>query len=655
MPQTSTIKRLFIANRGEIAKRIGLTCRHLGIDTVAFKHSGKVPLFLQETIDEFIFEAEESTSTYLNHNKVISAALKGGCDAIHPGFGFLSENAEFARQVEEAGLIWIGPSPKTISSMASKAEARTIAESSQVPCVPGIKDLSDSPEDIKTIINFGEEFGYPLLIKAALGGGGKGMRVVEGENEVKEAVKRAASEALSSFGDSNLIVERYLRDARHIEIQILGDKHGRAIALGDRDCSVQRRHQKILEEAPAPYLKSTTRKALEKAALQLADQVKYESAGTVEFLLDWSDPNGPQNFYFLEMNTRLQVEHTVTEQIFGTDLVQWQIWIAEGRPLPTEGFKQVAGHSIEARIYAEDPEQGFLPSPGFAAGFITDSSRPLRWEKGLDEVDNISLSFDPMIAKAISTGGNRKDAILQLAKGLESTVLAGVTTNLEYLGVILSHEGFRADCPKTNYIDTYNDLLLEKLKAQRAERENLANILLSHQDTSPGANTSVSPEFITQSAFRKAQVKYEIETLNYSSFSYRNDNRISTTTGTNSFDDGSAWATYKWIRHQNNKNYINGIKIKESYFEQITPKDTIGSVGNIDHDQEGIKAPVPGKVVSIKYNKSDNIKKNQVVMILESMKMEFEVKATKAGIIEEVLVDVGDQVDADDPLITWKN
>ena len=345
------MKKLFIANRGEIAARIAQSAKKMGIQTATITSKHKTPKFLEGLIDSWIKVDDDSSQTYLNEDLMINLAKESGSCAIHPGFGFLSEKASFAKKVEESGLIWVGPSNKSIEEMASKAEAREIAAAAGVPLVPGLENISSNDE----IIELGESAGYPLLITAALGGGGKGMRVVESTEEILTSIDRARSEALNSFGDDKIIVEKYITNPRHVEVQVLADKHGNVAILGDRDCSVQRRHQKIVEEAPATHIHQKLEK-MHLAAKQLSEKVSYVSAGTVEFLLDASvDDSVEQKFYFLEMNTRLQVEHPVTEMIFGLDLVAWQLRIAEGEKLSSEVLNaKPQGHSIEVRLYAEN-------------------------------------------------------------------------------------------------------------------------------------------------------------------------------------------------------------------------------------------------------------------------------------------------------------
>ena len=426
--QIQSIKRIFIANRGEIARRIAQTAKKLGIETVALTDKSVPPAYLADVVTKFVHVKEETTQVYLNPDLMIQYAKTSGADAIHPGFGFLSENAGFAEAVVKAGITWVGPRPGAIDAMASKATARNHAEKAKVPCLPGLNGLDLSHGESKALQEleqFASKAGFPLLIKAAYGGGGKGMRIVNKKEELAENARRAAAEAISSFGNGSLIVEKYLPAPRHVEVQVMADKHGNVCIFGDRDCSLQRRHQKILEEAPAPNIPADVRAAMHSAAQGLAGAVGYDNAGTVEFLLDETNRDHV-SFYFLEMNTRLQVEHTVTEEVFNVDLVEWQIRVARGEELPLE-FKTLKprGHSIEVRIYAEDPGTNFFPAPGPVRAFVPSFGRGVRWEIGMDTVDEISTRFDPMISKLVCTAGDRPQAMELVAQTLERTLFAG--------------------------------------------------------------------------------------------------------------------------------------------------------------------------------------------------------------------------------------
>ena len=430
--------KLLIANRGEIACRIIKTAHEMGISCVAVYTE-------PDTNSPFVRMADEAiklNDSYLNGKEIIKAAIDTGAEAIHPGYGFLSENAKFSRDVLKAGLIWVGPSSKVITSMGDKLKAKEIAEKAGVPTLP----MTTNP-------NKANEIGYPILIKAAAGGGGKGMRIVEDKKELKEAILGAKREAKTGFGDDRVFIERYVARSRHIEIQILGDKHGNVVHLGERECSIQRRHQKIIEESPSPRVNSKMRNAMGDAALKLARKLKYESAGTVEFLVD--DKTG--EFWFLEVNTRLQVEHPVTEEVTGKDLVYEQLRIARGEEL---GYSQDditwKGSSIEARLYAEDPSNDFLPATGTLIAYENDTNIDARWDTGIEQGSVVGTDFDPMLAKVITKGKTRTDAANKLALALESMHIGGVTTNRDFLVASLRTKDFLDGKTTSDFIEKAN-------------------------------------------------------------------------------------------------------------------------------------------------------------------------------------------------------
>ena len=426
---------ILIANRGEIACRIMQTAQNMGIKCIA--------VYVDADADApFVKMADESvllSSSYMDSDAILSAAKQTGAEAIHPGYGFLSENAAFARKVKNNNLIWIGPSAHVIKVMGDKLKAKELAEKSGVPTLPMAADLKDA-----------KDLGYPLLIKAAAGGGGKGMRIVTSPKNLKESVISAQREALSGFGDDRIFIERYVKKSRHIEIQILGDEHGNIVHLGERECSIQRRHQKIIEESPSPKVDPFLREQMGEAALKLAKKIKYCSAGTVEFLMD--DNTG--EFWFLEVNTRLQVEHPVTEEVTGIDLVYEQIKIARGEELEfTQDDISWHGHSIEARLYAEDPGNNFLPEVGTLIAYDTEMAGDIRWDSGVEQGYKVGTDFDPMLSKVIAWAPNRIDAINKLARGLEKAHFGGVKTNRDFLISCLRNESFINGNTTTDFIE----------------------------------------------------------------------------------------------------------------------------------------------------------------------------------------------------------
>ncbi len=439
--------KILIANRGEIAIRIIRACRELGIKTVAVYSSADVNAQHVQLADEAILLGDAAPKeSYLNVDKLIRAALDSKADAIHPGYGFLSENASFAGTVESAGLTFIGPSADSIRAMGDKAESKILMKQSGVPTVPGFEGLTWD-EDFKKAA---KEIGYPVLIKASAGGGGKGMRVVNAESELSEAIESARREALNSFGDENLLIEKYLADAHHVEFQVFGDKHGNLVHLFERECSVQRRHQKIIEETPSPLLTPEIRAKMGEAAVAAAKAVNYYNAGTIEFIFD------PllSSFYFLEMNTRLQVEHPITELVAGIDLVQWQIRIAAGEKFPfTQSDFHQHGHAIECRVYAEDPSNGFLPSTGRLLQFLEPRGPGIRVDSGFKTGSEVNHFYDPLLAKLIVHAETRDVAIQRMQTALREFIVHGVVTNIDFMQAVLKHEDFAQGKVSTRWVE----------------------------------------------------------------------------------------------------------------------------------------------------------------------------------------------------------
>jgi acetyl-CoA carboxylase biotin carboxylase subunit len=439
--------KILIANRGEIAIRIIRACKELGIKTVAvYSEADKNSQHVQFADEAFYLGDSAPKESYLNIDKLIDAAIQTQADAIHPGYGFLSENASFAGKVESAGLTFIGPSADSIRAMGDKAESKILMKKAGVPTVPGFEGL----ESEKDFVKAAKEIGYPVLVKAAAGGGGKGMRVVNEEIELSEAIQAAKREALNSFGDERLLIEKYIADGHHIEIQVFGDKFGNLIHLFERECSVQRRHQKIIEESPSPLLTPELRNQMGEAAVKAAKAVNYFNAGTIEFIFD---PKTSE-YYFLEMNTRLQVEHPVTELVTGIDLAQWQIRIASGEKFPfhQNDFMQ-RGHAIECRVYAEDPSNGFLPSIGKLLQFIEPHGPGIRVDSGFAKGDEVTHFYDPLLAKLIVYAENRNSAIHKMQNALKDFIVHGVVTNIDYMQAVLSHKDFVNGKVTTRWIE----------------------------------------------------------------------------------------------------------------------------------------------------------------------------------------------------------
>jgi acetyl-CoA carboxylase, biotin carboxylase subunit len=440
-------KKILIANRGEIAVRVIRACRELGIPTVAvYSDVDRAALHVMKADEAYPIGPAAARESYLNISRILEVAKRCGADAIHPGYGFLSENAEFARACAQAGVKFIGPSPVAMEAMGSKTRAREAADRAGVPRVPGSVRALESPLEATKVA---ESVGYPIMIKAAAGGGGKGMRRVDTPDELASAISAAQSEALRAFGNGDVYIEKLIVNPRHIEVQVFGDEHGNVVYLGERECSIQRRHQKVIEEAPSEIVEPAMRQAMGETAVALARAAGYYNAGTVEFLVDQE-----KNFYFLEMNTRLQVEHPVTELVTGLDLVHLQLLVAAGAPLPfAQSDLQLRGHAIEVRVYAEDPDNNFFPSPGKITRLLQPSGPGIREDSGIYEGWTVPLDYDPMLSKLIAYAPTREQAIRRMRRALDEYFIGGIRSNLGLFRQILEDENFVAARMDTGYLD----------------------------------------------------------------------------------------------------------------------------------------------------------------------------------------------------------
>ncbi len=498
MPEIKSIHKLLVANRGEIALRIMRTAREMGIRTVAvYSEADRRSPHVLYADEARCLGPAPSSESYLRADKILEICQELQVDAIHPGYGFLSENAGFARAVREAGIILIGPTPEAMDVMGSKLAAKQAVKSYNVPMVPGTDEAVSDPNLAKKIA---EEVGYPILIKASAGGGGKGMRVVEKPEELEEQMQRASSEAISSFGDGAVFIEKFVASPRHVEIQVLGDQQGNILYLFERECSVQRRHQKVVEEAPSAILTPEIRKAMGEAAVNVCKACNYTNAGTVEFLVD-----SQLNFYFLEMNTRLQVEHPVTEMITGLDLVREQMNIAMGHPL---GFKQeelkIHGHAIEVRVYAEDPTNNFLPDIGRLNVYRRPSGPGIRVDDGFEEGMDIPIYYDPMISKLIVHAGTREEAMDRMVRAIDEYKISGVKTTLPFCRFVMLHPAFRSGDFDTHFINRYYkaEMLTEELNME--EKEALALLVANiSQTTQVASSPAVDSSQTNNSAWKK--------------------------------------------------------------------------------------------------------------------------------------------------------
>jgi len=624
---------ILVANRGEIACRIMQTAQFMGIKCVAvFVDVDKDAPFVK-----IADEAIKLSSSYMDGSAIIDAAIQSGAEAIHPGYGFLSENAAFARKVKSNKLIWIGPSPHVIKVMGDKLKAKELAEKSGVPTLP----MTSNTKDIKSI-------GYPILIKAAAGGGGKGMRIVKKESELKDSIVSAKREALSGFGDDRIFIERYVEKSRHIEIQILGDEHGNVVHLGERECSIQRRHQKIIEESPSPRIDPFLREEMGQAAVKLAKKIKYCSAGTVEFLFD----DKTDEFWFLEVNTRLQVEHPVTEEVTGIDLVAEQIKIARGDELEfAQDDIDWHGHAIEARLYAEDPGNNFLPEIGTLHAYDTSLASEVRWDSGVEEGSVIGTDFDPMLSKVISWAPNRIDAANKLARGLERAHMGGVVTNRQFLISCLRNESFINGNTTTDFIEREALETKKNLSANELHQTSTAVALwLAQQNRVSDPVTDFMPANWTNGRMPLQRVKLrfiqdEIEVK------YKlNKDSLYEVMGSicEIYDCDSAGIDVEIDSH---RFYAHVTEAGSEIFINMPFGDVNASViprfiepGN-DVPEGGLIAPMPGKVIDVKVKKGSQVKAGDTLVIIEAMKMEHAIKATETGKIAKVMIKLNDQVD----------
>ena len=629
-----TYHKLLIANRGEIACRIMKTAHEMGISCVAVYTDADSESPFVKLADEAI----KLTDTYLNGKEIIEAAITTGAQAIHPGYGFLSENAKFSRDVIKAGLIWVGPSSKVITSMGDKLKAKEIADKAGVPTLP----MTTEPSKANTV-------GYPLLIKAAAGGGGKGMRIVESKKDLKDSITSAQREAKVGFGDDRIFIERYVASSRHIEIQILGDSHGNIVHLGERECSIQRRHQKIIEESPSPRVDEEMRTAMGNAAIKLAKKLKYESAGTVEFLVD--DKTG--EFWFLEVNTRLQVEHPVTEEVTGKDLVYEQLRISRGETL---GYSQDDitwnGSSIEARLYAEDPAKDFLPATGTLIAYDVDKNIDARWDTGVEKGSIIGTDFDPMLAKVIAKGKNRTDASNKLALALQSLHIGGVTTNRDFLVECLRSKHFHEGNTTSDFIEIAKPNRSIELTKDKLEQAGITAALWiqgENRDKAPILKEIQSGW--TNSRLPKQKIGFQSGSEEIS-ISYKSNRD-----GSFNVNDAISAKVIKWnpfgidIEIGNTRFFSKITKNNETLVVhgpwgdilfKILPR--FKSIGQETKDG-GLIAPMPGKVIDLKVEVGSKINKGDTLVVLEAMKMEHTVKAIEDGVIDELFVSQNDQVE----------
>ncbi|WP_296654049.1 acetyl/propionyl/methylcrotonyl-CoA carboxylase subunit alpha [Paraburkholderia sp.] len=654
--------KILIANRGEIACRVAATCRKLGIKSVAVYSDADANAKHVTACDEAVHIGEAAAAqSYLRIERIIAAARATGAQAIHPGYGFLSENEAFARACDEAGLVFIGPPVGAIAAMGSKAAAKALMQAASVPLVPG---YHGDDQDAALLQREADAMGYPVLLKASAGGGGKGMRVVERSEDFAAALASCKREAASSFGNDRVLIEKYLLRPRHVEVQVFADKRGGAVYLFDRDCSVQRRHQKVLEEAPAPGLDASVRRAMGEAAVAAARAVHYVGAGTVEFIMTGAE------FYFMEMNTRLQVEHPVTEMITGLDLVEWQLRVAAGEPLPlAQSQLAVQGHALEARIYAENPARGFLPSTGtlkhlrmpegveFAIG-AAGQRAAVRIDSGVREGDTITPFYDPMIAKLIVHGTTREDALARMQRALEACEVVGPHTNVEFLHRLVTCAPFAAADLDTGLIERHHDALFAA--HQKPVREALAlasAALLSREDAS---TRDASPwaslvHWRLNGGYQQTIGWRELETDTTFPATFAQDGGAQTLGCAGSVD------AYTWSRGRGADEYattIGDTRVTGRVFidgdvfhvfclgtaMSFEWQNLLAHAADSDHGEGRLTAPMPGKVIAVLVEPGAVVEKGTPLVVMEAMKMEHTIGAPFGGTVTEVLYAVGDQV-----------
>lgn len=625
----SLIKKILIANRGEVTRRIIKSANALGIETLAlYTETEKDNPYYNEATESVQLEGNSLLESYLNQELIIKIAKNYNCNAIHPGYGFLSENAEFAKKVMDNNLIFIGPSSNAIKLMGSKAKAKNLLNKIGIPCIEGFnsKDIINTDE----LIEKSSKIGYPLLIKASAGGGGKGMRIVNSHTELIESIEIAKNESKKSFGNSDLIIEKYIENPRHIEVQVLGDSHGNIIHLFERHCSLQRRYQKIIEEAPANFLSKTTKEVLYDYSIQIAKNINYSSLGTIEFLLDDQD-----NIYFIEMNTRLQVEHVVTEMITNNDLVKLQIEVANGKNLnELEVNNKILGHSIQARVYAENPDNNFLPASGEILYLeLPESENKLRIEHALFENAEISNSFDPMLAKIVSFGKTRDESIKNLEKALCNTTIIGISTNINFLLNCINTNKFINDNYSTNFISE-----------SEIERDKLKDADFSFNEALLIAANKISEVFNSKplNGFR----------LNLSSVYNFKFEHLKNIYNINIYQSNSS--KKEFFINSKLTPFVNGnvkvFQIKDKVYViskyKIFDFNIVNEIEILDDAlaENKLTAPMNATVRKILIKNNEIVEEGQLLIILEAMKMELEIKSPFTGRVNMIICKTGSQV-----------
>ncbi|MFL2494412.1 MAG: acetyl-CoA carboxylase biotin carboxylase subunit [Porticoccaceae bacterium] len=659
------LKKILVANRGEIACRVFITAKKMGIATVAvYSDADRDSLHVQMADEAVHIGPSVSSDSYLAINKIIQACLDTGADAVHPGYGFLSENGHFRDSLDAAGIIFIGPSKEAIESMGDKITSKRIAEQAGVNTIPGYTDVV---RDADHAIEISAEIGYPVMLKASSGGGGKGMRVANNDGDCREGFERATNEAKSSFGDDRIFIEKYIQQPRHIEIQVMADSQGNVIYLGERECSIQRRHQKVIEEAPSPFLDNETRKKMGEQSCALARAVNYQSAGTVEFIAD-----ADMNFYFLEMNTRLQVEHPVTELVTGQDLVELMIRVASGEKLMlTQNDVTLSGWAIEARVYAEDPLRNFLPSTGRLVKYSEPKGNGIRVDSGVYEGGEISIFYDPMIAKLITYGDDRSQSITRMVDALDNYYIRGVNHNISFLNALMVHPRFVDGDLTTNFIaDEFPDGFHADLVVQNDPEIAVVVAASVHQldceragllsDQLEGHEVEPSNEWIVIIADQRRSVRVRL-----------------TDTGYLVELDGQDYCIFtEWrLGDPLFKAVINDVNVSvqvepvasgyrlfyrgtEINAQVISPRAADFMKHMLFKPPQDMSkfllSPMPGLLVNLSVNEGQEVKEGEELAVIEAMKMENSLRATKDGVVGNIEAEQGDSLAVDQIILEFK-
>lgn len=647
--------KILIANRGEIACRVARTARRLGIKTVAVYSTADAQAQHVKACDEAYWIGEApAAESYLRGHKILDIAKLAGAEAIHPGYGFLSENAGFAEACQQAGVVFIGPPTQAMIAMGLKSESKRLMTAAQVPLVPGYHGEDQSLELLR---EQSQAIGYPQLIKASAGGGGKGMRVVKSFAEFDAALASAKREAMASFGNDSVLIERYLQQPRHVELQVFADTLGNVVHVFERDCSIQRRHQKVIEEAPAPGMTPELRSAMGQAAINAAKAIGYVGAGTVEFLLDQSG-----EFFFMEMNTRLQVEHPVSEMISGQDLVEWQLRVADGQPLPlTQEQLKINGHAFEARIYAEMPERDFLPATGTLTYLHAPTeTEAVRIDTGVRQGDEVSMFYDPMIAKLIVWGADRNQALKRLQAALGDYYMSGVKTNLAFLSTLVSLPDFAAAKLDTSFIEQHLDELFPKPSTPPNEVLAAACLaeLVTRQEQATATQTQTIDPYSPWSMadtwrmnqagmdrfeFQLGELLYPVQGY-YCADAYY----LQTSEGEQRLT-GERLAEYEWLISLGQKTFRAKVLANRTVLWggktwELRLHDPVHEVDDQNGQGGNLTAPMPGTVIAVQVQVGDQVQAGDALMIVVAMKMEHTITAPHVGEVKEIYFQVGDQV-----------